>query len=71
MDLKDSKKDSKLALVWGAKSISERINRPIRATFNLLESGKIPGRRIGRRWVVSEHALQAFFADMSAKELAE
>jgi len=56
--------EKKLTLLWGAKAISKAIDRPVRATFTLLESGEIPGRKIGRRWVVTEEALQRFFADM-------
>ena len=47
--------------IWGAKKIAERIDRPVRATFNLLETGAIPGRKIGRRWVSTEAELEKVF----------
>ncbi len=34
-----------------------------RAIRNLLASGKLPGRRIGRQWIVSECSLHAFLGE--------
>ena len=53
----------KLNLIWGAEAISKAIGRPLRATFGLLESGQIPAKKIGRRWVITEEALQNLFAE--------
>lgn len=50
-----------LDLIWGAKDIARVIGKPVRATFHLLESGQIPGRKIGRQWVVSRKQLAAHF----------
>ena len=40
-----------LDLIWGVREIAKAICRPERATFYLLETGKIlPARKIGGRW---------------------
>jgi hypothetical protein len=51
--------------IWGAKKIAEAIDRPVRATFNLLESKQIPARKIGGRWCVTPEVLDQFFANVS------
>ena len=44
-------------LLWGAGAIAEAINLPVRATFHLLENGRLPARKVGKRWVASRRAL--------------
>jgi len=51
--------------IWGAKEIAKTIGRPVRATFRLLESGKIPAKKIGGRWAVTKETLDRFFAEVS------
>lgn len=46
-----------LDLIWGAKAIGECIGRSERQTFYLLESGQLPARRVGNKWVASRAAL--------------
>jgi hypothetical protein len=46
-------------LLWGALAISQALNRDRRATYYMLESGKLPARKIGHRWVASRRALLA------------
>ena len=46
-------------LVWGAAAIGGVINRPVRITFYLLESGKLPAKKIGGRYVASRKRLLA------------
>jgi hypothetical protein len=55
-----------LDLVWGAASIAKVIGHTTRATFHMLEAGELPARQIGRRWVASRKALEAFFADLTS-----
>jgi len=51
-----------LDLLWGVREIAKTIGRSERATFYLLETGKIPpARRIGGRWCSSRAALRRFF----------
>jgi hypothetical protein len=44
-------------LVWGARDIARVLGRSERSTFHLLESGHLPARRVGGRWVVSRKKL--------------
>jgi hypothetical protein len=38
-------------VVWGAPAIAATINRPLRATYHMLESGALPGaKKIAGRW---------------------
>ena len=46
-------------LLWGAAAIGQAINRTRRETFYLLESGKLPARKLGSRWVASRRDLLA------------
>lgn len=40
-----------LDVVWGAPAIAAAINRPVRATYHMLESGTLPGaKKIAGRW---------------------
>jgi hypothetical protein len=50
-----------LDLVWGARDIARLIGKTEKATFHLLEQKQIPGRKIGRQWVVSRRALREHF----------
>lgn len=55
-----------LDLVWGCKAIAKVIGRTERATYHMLETGDLPSRQVGNRWVASRKALEAFFAEVSA-----
>jgi hypothetical protein len=48
-------------LLWGAESIAREIGVNRRQCFHLLETGLIPGRKIGGRWVVTRARLREFF----------
>lgn len=50
-----------LDLVWGAEQIATAIGRSRRQAFHLLESGELPARKVGGRWVISRRALLAHF----------
>ena len=47
------------APVWGAEAIGAVIGKPERATFHMLESGLLPAKKIGNRWVSSRKRLLA------------
>ncbi|MET3925973.1 helix-turn-helix domain-containing protein [Devosia sp. 2618] len=55
-----------LDLVWGAEGIAKVIGQTTRATYHMLEAGELPARQVGRRWVVSREALQAFFLEQAS-----
>lgn len=44
-------------LLWGATAIAEVINLSPRAVFHLLEGGRLPAKKVGKRWVASRQAL--------------
>ena len=51
----------KLDLVWGAAEIAVIIGKTPRATFHLLEGGKLPAAKLNGRWVTDRATLTAFF----------
>ncbi|WP_262514224.1 DNA-binding protein [Agrobacterium tumefaciens] len=48
-------------VIWGAGEIAKAIGTTERATYHMLELGKIPARKIGKRWVASRTKLQQHF----------
>lgn len=56
--------ENELDLVWGAKAIGRELNLPERKTYYLLETGKLPGKKIGKIWVSSRPALKRWFAEL-------
>jgi hypothetical protein len=55
-----------LDLIWGATAIGRELNLPSRKVFYLLESGRLPAKKVGRSWVTSRTALRQCFADLLA-----
>jgi hypothetical protein len=49
-------------LVWGVVAIAQEINRNSRQTYHLLESRRLPAKKVGNRWCSSKTALRRFFA---------
>lgn len=52
-----------LDLIWGAEEIGKVIGRTARATFDMLEKGKLPAKKVNGRWVVARGKLVAFFME--------
>jgi hypothetical protein len=52
-----------LDLVWGVGAIAKLIGRTERATFHMLATGQLPGKKIGGRWVVARGRLARVFLD--------
>lgn len=52
-----------LDLVWGASAIANLIGRSRRQTYQMLDKGLIPARRIGGRWVAERGQLIRFFTE--------
>lgn len=50
-------------LVWGGSGIAQVIKRTDRQTFHLLESGALPAKKVGGRWVASRRKLIEFLTD--------
>ena len=54
-------------VLWGAAEIGKAIGRAEKATFNLLEAGYLPARKIGGRWCPSrQKLLEALIGDDGA-----
>jgi hypothetical protein len=49
-------------LVWGVAAIGREIKRTPRQTYHLLETGKLPARKFGGRWVSTTSRLKKFFS---------
>jgi hypothetical protein len=52
-------------VIWGAASIAREINRTPRQTYNLLENGELPAKRIGGRWVATRRNLRRLFSEVA------
>jgi hypothetical protein len=50
-----------LDLVWGGAAIAKILGRSVRSTFYMLDSGEIPAKKVGGRWVIERSKLIAFF----------
>jgi hypothetical protein len=48
-------------LLWGVQSIANEIDRTERQTFHLLETGRLPARKVGGRWCSTRTRLRKFF----------
>ncbi|PSH68549.1 hypothetical protein CU102_12355 [Phyllobacterium brassicacearum] len=53
-------------LVWGAGEIAKIIGRSARSTFHMLETGELPAKKVGGRWVAERGQLIAFFMASAA-----
>ncbi|KIZ38074.1 MULTISPECIES: hypothetical protein [Rhodopseudomonas] len=54
-------------IVWGARNIGIAIGRTEKATFAMLETGKVPGaRKIAGRWAFTPAVFFAKFSEATA-----
>jgi hypothetical protein len=61
MHHKEQPTEPALSLIWGAASIAAELGVSQRQCFYMLETGKLPARKIGDRWVADRIALHALF----------
>lgn len=52
---------ARLDLIWGVEAIAELIGRTPRQTFHMLKTGRLPGKKVGGRWVAERGQLLSFF----------
>jgi hypothetical protein len=50
-------------VLWGAEAIAKEIGANIRQCYHLLETRKIPTRKVGKTWVASRSILREFFQE--------
>ncbi|KHJ55136.1 hypothetical protein LA66_00140 [Aureimonas altamirensis] len=55
-----------LQLLWGAEAISKAIGRSARATFDMLDKGELPAKKVNGRWVIERRKLVEFFTGEAA-----
>jgi hypothetical protein len=55
-----------MALIWGAEAIARELGTNRRRAFHLLETGEIPAKKVGGRWVAERNVLAAFFQGEAA-----
>ncbi|WP_094447848.1 hypothetical protein [Rhizobium sp. N4311] len=53
-------------LIWGAAEIAKIIGRSPRATFHMLDTGELPAKKVGGRWVAERGQLLRFFMEVAA-----
>nr|WP_085043836.1 hypothetical protein [Ensifer aridi] len=60
------KASSSIELIWGAAEIAKVIGRSQRSTFHMLDSGELPAKKVGGRWVAERGQLLRFFMETAA-----
>lgn len=52
-------------IIWGVENIAKIIKRTQRQTFHMMNSGTLPGKKVGGRWVASRRKLlEAVLGDL-------
>ena len=57
-------------LIWGVPAIAEVIDRTPRQTWHLLNSGLLPAKKVGAKWVATRGGLRQSFAGAIAEREA-
>jgi hypothetical protein len=63
---KTEERAGSLDLIWGAEDIGRVIGRTTRSTFDMLDKGQLPAKKVNGRWVISRAKLIAFFMEDAA-----
>ena len=58
-------------VIWGAAAIGVEIGTDLRATYHLLETKKIPARKVGKVWTASRSRLRQFFQETVSEALSD
>jgi hypothetical protein len=66
MQDQNGKSAEALDLIWGAEDIGKAIGRSTRATFDMLDKGELPAKKVNGRWVIARGKLIAFFMGAAA-----
>jgi len=56
-------KTEPLDLIWEVSEIAKLIGRTERQTFHLLSTGKLPAKKVGKRWVAERSQLVSLFLE--------
>ena len=53
--------------IWGARAIAQAINKSERATYHLLETGRLPANKTGKIWNTTLRRLRRAFDPEAAQ----
>jgi hypothetical protein len=59
-----------LDILWGAAAIGAYIGKSDRGAFHLLETGKLPARKVGAQWVSSKGELAAALGLVTGEKIS-
>lgn len=54
---------SQIDLIWEVSEIAKLIGRTERQTFHMLNTGRLPAKKVGGRWVAERGQLVKFFME--------
>jgi hypothetical protein len=58
-------------VLWGAEAIAKEIGANLRQCYHLLETRKIPARKVGKTWTATRSRLREFFRETESEARAE
>jgi len=61
-----AEKAESLELIWEVAEIAKLIGRTERQTFHMLQSGQLPAKKVGGRWVAERGTIIRFFMGNAA-----
>ncbi|WP_037462035.1 hypothetical protein [Sinorhizobium fredii] len=62
----DASQAQSIDLIWEVDEIAKLIGRTSRQTFHMLQTGQLPAKKVGGRWVAERGQLIRFFMDTAA-----
>lgn len=66
MTIENNKSSEGLQLIWGINAIARLIGRTDRQVFHMVNTGQLPVKKVGGRWVAERSKLIAFFMEDAA-----
>jgi hypothetical protein len=54
-------------VLWGAEAIAKEIGANLRQCYHLLETRKIPARKVGKTWTATRSRLHKFFQETESE----
>jgi excisionase family DNA binding protein len=57
--------DDDIELLWGCGPIADYTKLKRRQVYHLLETGRLPAKKVGSKWVTTRKALREFFKEVA------
>lgn len=57
-------------ILWGAEAIAAFLGVTVAAAFHMLETKRIPARRVGRRWAADPETLRRYLSGVDDGDAA-